>query len=95
MEENISYNVEVSGIGFQNKDGEERKDIVRKFLDNEFYEENVTAYLKREKGNRSDKNAIAVYLNKKGIWYEDDAKIGYLPREYAKDISPQLNNCSE
>lgn len=91
MSELLKYNIEIAGVGFENKNGEERRSVARRFLDNDTYENNVTVFLKREKGNRNDKNAIAVYLHKKGFWYSDEAQIGYIPREYAKEISPQLD----
>lgn len=82
----MRYRFEIVGLHVENKDGTERKKIVRKYLDpeNNKYAKPV---LVREKDNRHDKNAIAVYIMVHGLWDDKCLQIGYLPREDAKEVS--------
>lgn len=82
----MRYIFEIVGLHVENKDGTERKKIVRKYLDpeNNKYAKPV---LVREKDNRHDKNAIAVYIMVHGLWDDKCLQIGYLPREDAKEVS--------
>ncbi|EBG0214471.1 hypothetical protein FIH25_17405 [Salmonella enterica subsp. enterica] len=82
----MRYRFEIAGLHAKNKDGTERKKIVRKYLapENNKYAKPV---LVREKDNRHDKNAIAVYIMVHGLWDDKCLQIGYLPREDAKEVS--------
>lgn len=49
----------------------------------------IKLYLEREPGNRYDKNAILVMGSSKLDWERD--KIGYVPREVAAELAPQMD----
>ncbi|MGQ3663193.1 HIRAN domain-containing protein [Citrobacter braakii] len=82
----MRYSCEIAGIHAENEDGTERKKIVRKYLDPEG-DRYAKPVLVREKNNRHDKNAIAVYIVVDGIWNDKNLQIGYLDRETAKEVA--------
>lgn len=82
----MRYSCEIAGIHVENSDGTERKKIVRKYLDPEG-DRYAKPVLVREKDNRHDKNAIAVYIVVNGIWDDKTLQIGYLDRDTAKEVA--------
>lgn len=79
------YTFEVAGISYKNKDGCPRREIV---IDNLHPDHSgVKVSFRRHSGNRSDKNAVGVYIEGK---YTEPMMIGFLPRDLAKDVSPMM-----
>lgn len=89
MSDKIKYTVDVAGIGYKNKNGEERKDIVKNYLSGNNLED-VSVSLTRHGGNKNDRNAIGVYISTPGIFGCDNEMIGFVDREQAADLSPML-----
>lgn len=80
----MQYTFEVAGISHKNKDGEPRREIV---IDNLYPDySGFSVSLRRHSGNRSDKNAIGVYIEKRCT----PMMIGFVPRDLARDISPMI-----
>lgn len=78
------YKFEVAGVSYKNKDGEARRDIVIDNLYPDYSSHKV--FLRRHSGNRSDKNAIGVYIEKSA----EPMMIGFVPRDLARDVSPMM-----
>lgn len=81
----MRYTFEVAGISHKNKDGEPRREIVIDNLHPDHSGFNVS--FRRHSGNRSDKNAVGVYIEGK---YTEPMMIGFLPRDLAQDVSPMM-----
>lgn len=82
----MRYSCEIAGVHAENSDGTVRKKIIRKYLDPEG-DRYAKPVLVREKGNRHDKNAIAVYIVVNGLWDDKTLQIGYLDRDTAKEVA--------
>ncbi|HGF0769576.1 TPA: HIRAN domain-containing protein [Kluyvera georgiana] len=89
MGNKITYTIDVAGIGYKNKNGEERRDIVKNYLSGNNLEA-VSVSLTRHGGNKNDRNAIGVYISAPGIFGCDNEMIGFVDREQAADLSPML-----
>lgn len=87
----MHYCLDVVGINHDNKDGTSRSNFVRNKIGDDWCNKDITIELRREKGNRSDKNAIALYVNVKSFLGINTLKIGYVSRHDAKDIAPQID----
>lgn len=73
----------VRGVTFENEDGSSRQDILE-----ELYTEACdgdAVELRREPDNEYDENAIAVYT-------EDERQLGFLSRELAADLAPEMDD---
>lgn len=82
----MNYCCDVAGLHAKNRDGADRKAIVRKY-----FRENLDCVsgmiLVRDMVNRFDKNAIAEFMKVRGAFREKHLQIGYLEREVAKEVS--------
>lgn len=87
----LNYKIDVAGIGYKNKDGEERKDIVKSYL-SDCDLSKVLVTLRRHGGNKHDRNAIGIYISTPGFFGCTDEMIGFVDREQAKEISPMLKS---
>ncbi|EAB6213072.1 hypothetical protein DK750_21300 [Salmonella enterica subsp. enterica serovar Rovaniemi] len=87
----MRYSCEIAGLHAENKDGTERKKIVRKYLGQD-RGKNVQIALIREKDNQYDKNAIAAYVVIDSILRGKALLIGYLDRETAEEVSYFLDS---
>lgn len=79
------YTFEVAGISHKNTDGEPRREIVIDNLHPDY--SGIEVSFRRHSGNRSDKNAVGVYIEGR---YTEPVMIGFLPRDLAKDVSPMM-----
>lgn len=76
----------VAGVSFKNTDGTRRQQIIRWFC-----REGMELHLRHEPSNEHDKNAVAVYVLKKGWIFRRLYQIGYLVREDARDVVKHLD----
>lgn len=74
----IEFDVHVTGVTHQNRDGTNRQTILRRCSEGD------AVVLKREPANRYDRNAIAVFTNER-------EQIGYVPAEQTSQIAPLMD----
>lgn len=79
--------VRVAGVTYPNADGESRQDILRMLTGKE------PVQIRPEPTNPYDANALAVYV---AVPCQGDAStvvkhVGYIPRQMAAEIAPQLD----
>jgi len=87
----MNYTFEVAGIPYTNKDGEERKDIIKTYLKPDEVENPKAKFeFKRHGGNRYDRNAVGIYMSTNGFFGAKEQMIGFIERDLAKEISPML-----
>ena len=78
---------QVVGVTFENTKASEGRRNRQRIIADAWHRGSVLLELFREKGNRHDKNAIAVRI--------DGEKIGYLDRALAAELAPQVDEGSE
>ena len=77
----------VVGVTFENTKRTEGRKSRQRIIEDAARRGSAMLELFWERGNKHDKNALAVRL--------DGEKIGYLPREIAADLAPEVDQGSE
>ena len=80
----------VAGTGFENPDGSNRCNIIRRFV-----RDGMEVTLIREQNNMHDPNAVAVYISAPrlfGLLGTSQKQIGYLKASAAKSIAKRMDD---
>ena len=77
----------VVGVTFENEKRSEGRKSRQRIIEDAARRGHADIELFWERGNKRDKNALAVRL--------DGEKIGYIPREHAADLAPRVEEGSE
>lgn len=74
------FQTQIVGIKKENRDASNRQILIKKHLSKSEY-----LLLKKEKNNKHNENAIAVYIT-------DNTQLGYIPTEQAAILSKQIDS---
>lgn len=80
----------LTGVAYSNPNGTQRHKLIRKHA-----KVGRPVHLKREKDNKFDKNAVAVFLEVKGLFTRKLVQIGYIPQHQAGKVSRLIDGGQE